>query len=356
MPFREGAHRTELVHDVATGVLTPQFSLLRRSTHPPDLASGMWPARQRAPDEETAVKTTIRALTVAVAAAALATGTMTTVMPTASAAGLTSVNDCGTLAKKPTELVLSCADANSMLTEMTWSGWSNGRAKGAGAYEANDCTPTCAAGTFRTYPARVLLTKPKVQAGQRVFTKAVITFTGAKPGTQKKLRVTLQPYQQPTTPTPAPTQTAAPAPTQSAAPAPTQTAAPTPTQSAAPTPTPTPTATATAEAAQAPTVKLGALRRGSTGKLFVDIKASVPGTRAPKRGITSVTVYRPNEYNAELDYKASFVGEDTADQDEWTAVLTCDSSSRMKDTLRIVVVADNGQRTTIRAEQTLAGC
>jgi len=296
------------------------------------------------------VKTPIRALSVAVAAATIATGTITTVMPSASAAGLTSVNDCGSLERKPTELILSCADANTMLTEMTWSGWSNGRAKGAGTFEANDCTPTCAAGTFRTYPARVLLTKPKVQAGQRVFTKAVITFTGAKPGKQKKLRVTLQRYQQATTPTPEPTQTATPAPTQSAVPAPTQTAAPTPT------PTPTPTATATAEAAQAPTVKLAGLRRGSTGKLFVDIKASVPGNRAPKRGITSVTVYRPNEYNAELDYKANFVGEETADQDEWTAVLTCDSSSRMKDTLRIVVVADNGQRTTIRAEQTLAGC
>ena len=92
----------------------------------------------------------------------------------ATAASRTSVNNCGTLEVKPTDLVLACADANSRLTDLKWSGWSNGRAKGVGTYEVNDCQPTCVAGKTRSYPVRVKLDQPKVQEGKRVFTRELI--------------------------------------------------------------------------------------------------------------------------------------------------------------------------------------
>lgn len=307
------------------------------------------------------MKTTpIRTIGVALAATALAVGSTIAMGPAASAASRVQVNDCGELGKKPADLVLACADANTMLTELTWSGWSNKRAVAKGVYEANDCKPTCVAGTFRSYPARIQLTAPKTQSGARVFTKAVITFTKAKPGKAKKITVRLAPYAPApvTDPTPeATTDPAAPAPTASANPTPAPTASATPTATATPTvaPTATPTPTATQVAVAAPVVKVAKLDKLSS-KLRVNITASVDGVGGYKRGIKTVTVYRPNEYNAELTYKASYIGEDTAAQDEWSALLPCDSSGRAKDTLRIVAVADNGESTTIRVAQTVAGC
>lgn len=307
------------------------------------------------------MKTTpIRAITVALASAALVMGGAVITSPGAAAASRVQVNDCGELAKKPADLVLACADANTMLTEMTWTGWSNKRAVGKGVYEANDCKPTCVEGTFRSYPARIILTAPKTQSGARVFTKATISFTKAKPGKSKRITVRLAKY------APMPAATSEPAQTQNpAAPAPTATAAPsaeaTPSATATPTVTPTatatPTPTATQQADKAPIVEVASLRKLSTGKLRVSLTAEVPGVGGEKRGIRSVTVYRPNEYNAELKYTAAFVGEDTAEQNEWDALVTCDTgTAKLKDTLRIVAVADNGQTTTIRANQTVAGC
>ena len=67
-----------------------------------------------------------------------------------------------------------------------------------------------------------------------------------------------------------------------------------------------------------------------------------------RKGIRSVSVFRPNEYNAEIETKASYIGAETANQNEWSAILTCDRTSREKDTLRIVVTANDGQTTTLR--------
>lgn len=307
--------------------------------------------------------TPIRAITVAMASAALVMGGAVIAGPSASAASRVSVNDCGDLAKKPADLVLACADANTMLTEMKWTGWSNKRAVGKGVYEANDCEPTCVEGTFRSYPARITLTAPKTQSGARVFTKATIAFTKAKPGKAKKITVRLAKYVPTPIVTPAPEETqnpVAPAPTATAAPTaeptPTPTATATPTPNATATATATPTPTATQEAVKAPIVEVDSLRKLSTGKLRVSLTAEVPGVGGEKRGIRSVTVYRPNEYNAELKYTATFVGEDTAGKNEWHALMNCDASGKMKDTLRIVAVADNGETTTIRANQTRGGC
>ncbi|MGC8511232.1 MAG: hypothetical protein ACP5PB_10230 [Acidimicrobiales bacterium] len=64
-----------------------------------------------------------------------------------TAAGL---YDCSsTLSVKPRTLVLSCADANTEITDVSWSNWGQSTAFATGTARWNDCTPSCAAGTWR---------------------------------------------------------------------------------------------------------------------------------------------------------------------------------------------------------------
>lgn len=274
----------------------------------------------------------------------------------ASAAPRTSVNNCGELEVKPTDLVLACADANAMLTDLKWSGWSNGRAKATGTYEVNDCTPTCVAGKTRAYPVRVKLDRPKVQSGSRVFTLVVVTYVKATPTGRPSGTFRLGAYS-PEQAAPSPSVTAAPAPAAPAAPAPTASAAPTATATATPTATPTvtPTPTPTVAAGTVPVAALVKSERFQSSKLRLSITAT-SSAGGDRKGIRSVTVYRPNEYNAELDTKASYTGAETANQDEWTAILSCDATARFKDTLRIVVTANDGATTTLRGNVTPTSC
>lgn len=288
----------------------------------------------------------MRSATALVATVALGAGMVAVGTGAASAASRTKVNNCGTLEIKPTDLVFTCADANSMLTEMKWSGWSNGRAKGRGVYEVNDCKPTCVAGTTRSYPVRVNLVKPAEQSGERVLTVAVVTFGKKSPEGKKKMRVTLAPYS-PATPEPAPSATAssAPEPSASTAPSPTASASATPTPTASA--TPTPTATATTAAIAPPALKLVKSEVFQSSKVRLNITASSKA-KGGNKGIKSVTVYRANDEGAEITYRASYIGTDTANQDEWTALLTCDRNNTQGDTVRIVATATDGQTTTIR--------
>ncbi len=83
----------------------------------------------------------------------------------------------GMLTYKPKQHVLSCADANSGLRKLTWSSWNAKTAMGSGVYYWNDCEPNCAAGTNHASKATVELKRPKVQKGEPVFTRVVVTYT-----------------------------------------------------------------------------------------------------------------------------------------------------------------------------------
>lgn len=80
------------------------------------------------------------------------------------------------------KFMLGCADGNGYLDKLTWTRWGTARAKAVGLLTVNDCTPTCVAGTFRSYPVRVNATK-RVSLGQgkRAYTQLTITLTGKKP-------------------------------------------------------------------------------------------------------------------------------------------------------------------------------
>ncbi len=55
----------------------------------------------------------------------------------------------------PRTYVLSCADANSMVTSLHWIDWGDVTAYATGTAKWNDCTPTCVAGHWKSEPVTV---------------------------------------------------------------------------------------------------------------------------------------------------------------------------------------------------------
>ncbi|MEU6773692.1 hypothetical protein [Streptomyces sp. NPDC046759] len=85
---------------------------------------------------------------------------------------------------RPVEFILACGDGNSRLAGLHWTQWSPNEAKAVGVNWVNDCTPYCAAGTFRQYPVVIRLTGDQQwkrhPAFQR-FTQMSLTYSGARP-------------------------------------------------------------------------------------------------------------------------------------------------------------------------------
>ena len=90
--------------------------------------------------------------------------------------------DCGAQSVAPHELTLACGDGNYGLTNMAWTSWGSGRATGHGLASANDCSPTCAAGHFRTYRLTAVATTIKLCAsGRTQYTRLVLTYGTKRP-------------------------------------------------------------------------------------------------------------------------------------------------------------------------------
>lgn len=71
----------------------------------------------------------------------------------ASAGGVRMDFTCtNKVGEKPSTLVLSCADANSMLTALRWTDWGDATAYATGKVTWNDCTPTCVSGHWKNEP------------------------------------------------------------------------------------------------------------------------------------------------------------------------------------------------------------
>jgi hypothetical protein len=74
-----------------------------------------------------------------------------------------------------------------------------------------------------------------------------------------------------------------------------------------------------------------------------------------RKGIKSVVVERPNEYNAWIDTDAAWLGSETGQGDQWTVQPAGSRQQRFKDTLRITVVADDRSESVIQTNIT-ANC
>jgi hypothetical protein len=89
---------------------------------------------------------------------------------------------CAKPSYKPTQIIVTCGDANTVVQQITWKSYGEKSANGSGTAAVNDCDPNCAAGHALKSPATVVLSKPKdCGNGVTQFTSLVMTYTGAKP-------------------------------------------------------------------------------------------------------------------------------------------------------------------------------
>ena len=83
--------------------------------------------------------------------------------------------------RRPTKIVLACADYNSYVDKLSWSSWTARGATGHGTLVENDCTPSCVAGKFYSY--RVV-----VELGKAVSTLYGPLFTTYKVSARSPIR------------------------------------------------------------------------------------------------------------------------------------------------------------------------
>jgi hypothetical protein len=73
---------------------------------------------------------------------------------------------------------MSCADANASWKKVSWATWGSKSATGSGELYQNDCTPNCAAGRFRTYAAKVVLSEViKTKKYGALYSKATFSYS-----------------------------------------------------------------------------------------------------------------------------------------------------------------------------------
>lgn len=84
---------------------------------------------------------------------------------------------------RPASFVLTCADANDVLTGLRWVGWAS-EAFATSTETINNCTPNCAQGRFISYPALVALWRPEPlpnHPGVRYFSRVTRIYPGKRP-------------------------------------------------------------------------------------------------------------------------------------------------------------------------------
>ena len=85
--------------------------------------------------------------------------------------------NCIEAVSQPAELVLYCADAGQILTEISWSSWGNDLAIGQGKSVTNICEPTCAEGDFVTVGVDLTLSDLTESEGRLVYTKVSMVYS-----------------------------------------------------------------------------------------------------------------------------------------------------------------------------------
>jgi hypothetical protein len=121
-----------------------------------------------------------------------------TLATSVSASALAAVPEgpakCFDSAVRPAMIVVTCGDGNFYFRHIRWSSWTASHASAGGTAYANDCDPYCAAGHFRAYPVRLLLSRPaRCADGTLLFRRLRWTFTAAKPSglaRRARMRVT----------------------------------------------------------------------------------------------------------------------------------------------------------------------
>ena len=116
------------------------------------------------------------ALVAALALPALALPVSAGATPAKSPAVKILTCDGATLAK-PSNFVISCADANAALTNTHWTTWNSRGATGITRFALNLCNPYCAASPISYFlKSTVRLSAPVMTKHGRLFSKLVVRY------------------------------------------------------------------------------------------------------------------------------------------------------------------------------------
>jgi hypothetical protein len=122
-------------------------------------------------------------------ASTAASGSSTALQPpassSASVASSTVWFDCTHHGQvEPSNYILTCASAGSVLEHLVWKSWTAQQAVAAGVHALNNCTPNCAEGKFIDYPVIITLWRGEPVSGQRgeqYFTRITARYTERRP-------------------------------------------------------------------------------------------------------------------------------------------------------------------------------
>jgi len=98
-----------------------------------------------------------------------------------SQAVLVNCNGVGQV--RPAGYDIGCMPSNELVTGLTWTSWRSA-AFGSGILKVNDCTPTCAQGTYVKYPILAVLWRARPwprHPGREYFSRLTWIFTTQRP-------------------------------------------------------------------------------------------------------------------------------------------------------------------------------
>ena len=99
------------------------------------------------------------------------------------------------LSRRPSSIVLACADAGIGVQDLTWTGWKPASATGRGVFWENECVPTasCGSAQLSRYQVMVTLSAVKASADGRWFSRLTVTWPAGRPPNQTPDGFTLTP-------------------------------------------------------------------------------------------------------------------------------------------------------------------
>ena len=103
--------------------------------------------------------------------------------PASASSSQVVVVNCGQGQVRRAQYDIGCMASQEFLAGLRWTSWRS-VAFGGGVLKVNDCTPSCAKGTYIKYPVLTVLWRARpwpAHAGRRYFSRLTLIFTGKRP-------------------------------------------------------------------------------------------------------------------------------------------------------------------------------
>ncbi|MDQ2681728.1 MAG: hypothetical protein M3Y21_12035 [Candidatus Eremiobacteraeota bacterium] len=100
-----------------------------------------------------------------------------------AAAAPSVLPDCaGKPVAKPSNVILTCADAGVSVGKLRWTGWGSTFTAGLGVASVNDCEPNCAAGHFHNFNIVLLASGTEhCPNGHTAYSRVTYAWMGRSP-------------------------------------------------------------------------------------------------------------------------------------------------------------------------------